>query len=90
MYFQNSLYNSTNLNLYIENYFKQTEIKKHLNIGLANVLNGILFLITPGSFINFDEHTSHNDMMKVLQASLSFPGVFLPIEAFNSLWFSNQ
>jgi hypothetical protein len=37
--------------------------------------------------VNFDEHTPHDDMMKVLQASLSFPGVFEPIEAFDSLWF---
>lgn len=42
-----------------------------------------------GSFVNFDEHTAHNDIIKVLQASVSFPGVFLPIEAFGSMWFSN-
>jgi len=29
-------------------------------------------------------------MMKVLQASVSYPGVFKPIEAFGSMWFSNN
>jgi predicted acylesterase/phospholipase RssA len=41
-----------------------------------------------GSFVNFNEHTTHDDLIKVLQASVSFPGVFSPIEAFGSMWFS--
>lgn len=38
--------------------------------------------------MTFDEHTSSDDMIKVLQASLAYPGVFTPIEAFDSMWFS--
>lgn len=43
-----------------------------------------------GSFVNFNEHTTHDDIIKVLQASVSFPGVFSPIEAFGSMWFSKS
>jgi predicted acylesterase/phospholipase RssA len=40
--------------------------------------------------VSFNEHTQHDDLLKVLQASVSFPGVFKPIEAFDSMWFSNN
>lgn len=43
---------------YIAKYFKEEEIKRHLNIGIANVLNG--------SFVSFDEHTPYKDMIQVL------------------------
>lgn len=56
------------MNDYINDYFKSTSIKRHLNIGIANVLNGnySVYKITIGSFVNFNEHTSHEDLIKVL------------------------
>ena len=67
---------------FIADYFKDTKLSRHLNIGLANVLTG--------QFKSFKEHHSSDDFVKVLQASVSFPGVFKTIEAFDSVWFTGS
>jgi predicted acylesterase/phospholipase RssA len=55
-------------------------VKKHLSIGVTNVLNG--------AFSTFNEHHPISELLKILQASLSFPGITPPVEAFDSLYFS--
>ena len=40
MYFQQSLYDQSKLNDYLGSYFDEIQIKRALNIGIANVLNG--------------------------------------------------
>lgn len=52
------MHDSDNINDYLADYFAKSEIKRHLNIGIANVLDG--------EFVNFNEHTSHDDLVKVL------------------------
>lgn len=81
MFFQSSIFDSTYLNQFIENAFSDTSLKRHMSIGIANVLNGTYSLLYnylhfKGSFTSFGEHTSAKDMVKVLQASISYPGVF--------------
>jgi hypothetical protein len=67
---------------FVEDQFKNKTLNRHLNIGLANVLTG--------QFKSFQEHHDPDEFVKVLQASLSFPGVFKMIEAFDSLWFTGS
>jgi len=55
-------------------------MERNLNIGLANVLNG--------QFKSFEDFEKPEKLVKVLQASLVYPGVFKTIEAFGQLWFT--
>lgn len=67
---------------FIAEEFKESNIKRHLNIGLANVLTG--------QFKSFNENHSSEDFIKILQASVSFPGVLQTIEAFGQVWFTGS
>ena len=49
---------------------------------MANVLTG--------QFKSFKEHHTSEEFIKVLQASVSFPGVFKTVEAFDSVWFTGS
>jgi len=57
-FYENSIYDATNLYDFIARYFKDATIKRHLNIGLANVLNG--------QYKSFKEHHSPDEFVKVL------------------------
>jgi predicted acylesterase/phospholipase RssA len=50
-------------------------IKKHITIGVTNVLTG--------DFSTFNEHHPNSELIKILQASVSFSGITPPVEAFN-------
>ena len=39
-FFQKGLYNADSINFFIKNWFKGRVIKRHLSIGVANVLTG--------------------------------------------------
>lgn len=39
-FFQKGLYNADSINSFIKNWFKGRVIKRHLSIGVANVLTG--------------------------------------------------
>jgi predicted acylesterase/phospholipase RssA len=43
---------------------------RKLNIGIANLLNG--------TFVSFNDNFKTRDLIKVLKASVSYPGVFQP------------
>lgn len=47
-FFQKGLYNAITIDQYIEDWFKDRPIKRHITIGVANLLNG--------SFDVFSEH----------------------------------
>lgn len=81
-FYENSLYDATKLYDFIAEYFNNTSLERHVNIGLSNVLTG--------QFQSFKEHHNSTDMVKILQASVSFPGVFKTIEAFDSVWFTGS
>ena len=81
-FYENSIWDATGLYDFIAEYFKDSKMKRHVNIGLANVLTG--------QYKSFKEHHSSEDMVKVLQASVSFPGVFKTVEAFDSVWFAGS
>ena len=81
-FYQNSLYDATALYNFIEDYFAGTTLKKHVNLGNTNLLNG--------QFHSFKEHHSSDELVQVMKASLAFPGVFKAVEAFDSLWITGS
>lgn len=60
----------------------QKNSKKKLNIGISNVVNG--------TFVSFNDNFKTRDLLHVLKASVSYPGVFSPYEAWDSSWFSGS
>ena len=81
-FYENSLYDASDLYTFVAEYFKDAKLQRHVNLGIANVMNG--------KYKSFKEHHTPDELIKVLQASLSFPGVFKAIEAFDSLWFTGS
>jgi hypothetical protein len=53
-----------------------------MHLGIADVLDG--------KFKSFKQSHGSDELTKVLQASLAFPGVFKAVEAFDSLWFTGS
>jgi len=43
-----------------------------------------------GTFVSFNDNFKTKDLLEVLKASVSYPGVFAPHEAWNSSWFSGS
>jgi len=56
--------------------------KRALNIGIANLMNG--------TFVSFNDNFKTRDLVKVLKASVAYPGVFAPFEAWNSTWLTGS
>ena len=81
-FFEKSLYDATPLNQFIEQKFSDRKVKQHLNIAVTNVMNG--------DFKTFTEHHSNADLIKILQASVSFLGVSNPIQFRDSLYTSGS
>lgn len=77
-FYEHSLYDAKNLFKFIESYFNYRTVQRHLNIGLANVLNG--------QYKSFEDFEKEEKLVKVLQASMVYPGVFKSVEAFDQLW----
>jgi hypothetical protein len=57
-FYENSIYNANGLYDFIEEKFKNTTLLRHLNIGLANVLNG--------QFKSFKEFHTSDEFVKIL------------------------
>ena len=79
-FYEQSLYDASRLYKFIESYFKDEEIHRHLSVGITNVLNG--------QYKSLLEHHGVAEMVQALTATIAFPGVFKSVEAFGSLWFS--
>lgn len=43
-----------------------------------------------GTFVSFNDNFKTRDLIHALKASVSYPGVFSPYEAWNSTWFSGS
>lgn len=56
--------------------------KRALNIGIANLMNG--------TFVSFNDKFKTRDILKVLKASVVYPGVFAPYEAWNTTWLTGS
>jgi len=84
--FEDSLYNSDPLMDIIDQEFSKNLNEKtsvrDLNIGIANLNNG--------SFVSFNNNFKTKDLLKVLKASVSFPGIFEPFKEWNSSWVSGS
>ena len=65
--YQGALYDSTNAFDFIEEKFTGKELVRNANIGIADILNG--------QYKIFKDSRSPEDMVKILQASLVYPGV---------------
>ena len=81
--FGDSLFNSAPLMDFLESYFgkvpqDQKNSKLALNIGIANLMNG--------TFVSFNEKFKTRDLLKAMKASVSYPVIFEPTEAWNSSW----
>ncbi len=81
-FFEKGLYDAQNINDYIEKWFRDRPIKRHITIGLTNVLNG--------AFASFSEKITTENMIKILQASVSFSGMSPAISIFDQLYFSGN
>lgn len=81
-FYQGALYDSENLFKFIEEQFSEATVRRHLNIGLADILSG--------QYHSFQDARTRGDFVKILQASLVFPGVFEPVRAFDSNWVSGS
>jgi len=73
-FYEQSLYDASKLYKFIESYFKDEEIHRHLSIGITNVLNG--------QYKSMLEHHGVEEILLALQATVAFPGVFKAVEAF--------
>lgn len=81
-FFEKGLYDDQPLNDFILHRFSGRKLKKHLNIAVTNVLTG--------AFTSFTERHPPDELIKILQASVSFSGITPAIEAFDSLYFSGS
>ena len=43
-----------------------------------------------GTFVSFNDNFKTKDLLEVLKASVSYPGIFSPHKAWDSLWFSGS
>ncbi len=91
-FFEKGLYDVSVLNDFLKNWFWGREVKQHLTIAVTNILNGkyILTLIFKGMFTTFDERHPSDELIKILQASVSFSGISPAVEAFGQLYFSGN
>jgi len=76
------LYDSSDAFRFLKQQFDRKNLKRHLSVGLANILNG--------QYKIFKDARSPFDFIKILEASLTFPGVFQPISAFGADWVSGS
>ena len=67
MFFEKALYDNTATNNFIESWFYNRTVVRHLEIGVTNLLTG--------QFVTFSEEESNENMIKVLQASITFAGL---------------
>lgn len=85
VFFEDSLYETTSMSIILNKYLKDRPYKRGIDIGITNILYGILILINNfliGSFKVFNENTSYADMLKVLHASITYPGISTLVDAF--------
>jgi hypothetical protein len=61
---------------------QQKNAKRALNIGIANLLNG--------TFVSFNDNFKTRDLLMALKASVVYPGIFAPYEAWNTTWLSGS
>ena len=71
-FFEKGIYNAQPMSDYLNDKFKDRSVHRHLNIAVTNVLNG--------QFSIFDESLPSEDMIRILQASVSFSGISPAIE----------
>ena len=62
--------------------FEGRTVKQHLNIAATNVITG--------QFKTFSEHHNNHDLIKILQASVSFLGISSPIQFRDGLYTSGS
>jgi hypothetical protein len=53
---------------FIEEQFGDKDIRRHINIGITDILTG--------TYVTFTESEKKHEMTEVLKASVSYPGVF--------------
>lgn len=71
-FFEKGLYDPTPLNNFLTTKFKNKDIKRHLTISVANVLNG--------NFQTFNEHYSNDELLEILKASVTYSGIAPAVE----------
>ena len=76
MFFESSLYEASNLAHVFNNTFDGAVPKREVSIGIANALNGEFWYYNLiGTYQTFHKDTKFDDMMRVLHASLTYPGL---------------
>ena len=81
-FFEKGIYNAQPMTEYLNDKFKDRSVHRHLNIAVTNVLNG--------QFSIFDESLPTEDLIRILQASVSFSGISPAIEYEEQIYFSGN
>ena len=81
-FFEKGIYNAQPMTEYLNDKFKDRSVHRHLNIAVTNVLNG--------QFSIFDESLPTEDLIRILQASVSFSGMSPAIEDEDQIYFSGN
>jgi len=84
LFFEGGLYNSAPLQTFLAKEFKGTTIKRNVDIGIVDVIDG--------SYKDFSDQqvTEGSNLVDALYASMSFAGFFPPAEVLGSAWFDGS
>lgn len=84
LFFEGGLYNSAPMETWIQKEFKDTTIKRDLNMGIVDVIDG--------SYKDFSDKniTAGHNLNEALYASMSFAGFFPPAEVLGSSFFDGS
>lgn len=82
IFLDGALYDVHGLNTFIDKYFNGMSVRRELNIGLTNFLDGkltdIINWLLTGSYHLFNETFDFSLLLKVLKATIAYPGVSSP------------
>jgi len=77
------LFDSSPLNSFIKDQFKDVQIQRDITVGLVDVLSG--------DYVDFTkENLTSANIDSVMYASFSVPAYFAPVEAFGTSWFDGS
>ncbi|CDW79623.1 patatin-like phospholipase family protein [Stylonychia lemnae] len=82
LFFEDSLYESTGISQILSKFIQNKPFNKGFSIGITNILDG--------HFRVFNENQTFSDLLKVLHASITYPGVSELVDEFDALWLSGS
>lgn len=84
LFAEGGLYDDTPLKEFLQKQFEGIEIKRPVNVGITNVLDGKFEMFTETNM------TSSENLDLAMLASFTTPGFFPPVDAMGSSWFDGS